>query len=142
MLKILVPLDGSECALRALAFAIQRAQEAPGSSLSVLTVHQTPIVYGEIEVYVGKARMEQLAAQHDQQVLRAGEERIASAGVPYAMEAIEGDPAEVIARRAKELGCDLIIMGTRGLGRIGNLVMGSIAIKVVHLTTLPVTLVK
>jgi nucleotide-binding universal stress UspA family protein len=55
---------------------------------------------------------------------------------------LEGDPADVIARRAQELGCDAIVMGSRGMGRIANLVIGSVATKVVHLTALPVTLVK
>lgn len=47
-----------------------------------------------------------------------------------------------IVKRAEELGCDGIVMGTQGRGAIGSLLMGSVAIKVVHLTRLPVTLVK
>jgi nucleotide-binding universal stress UspA family protein len=38
--------------------------------------------------------------------------------------------------------CDGIVMGTRGMSAVGNLVMGSVATKVIHLTKLPVTLVK
>lgn len=142
MYKILIPLDGSENALRALDSAVKRAREAAGSSLHLLTVHQKPRIYGEIEIYVGRVRMEQLVAQHDAQILREAEEKIAPTGIPYTAEALEGDPAEVIARRAQELGCDHIIMGTRGLGRVSNLLMGSVAAKVVHHTTLPVTLIK
>ena len=48
----------------------------------------------------------------------------------------------MIVKRPEELNCDGIVMGTRGMGAIGNLVMGSVATKVVHLTKLPVTLVK
>ena len=50
--------------------------------------------------------------------------------------------AETIARRAAELGCESITMGTHGLGSFGILFLGSIAQKVVHYTTVPVTLVK
>jgi nucleotide-binding universal stress UspA family protein len=57
-------------------------------------------------------------------------------------EEAEGDVAPTIAQRADALGCEAIIMGTRGSGRIANLVMGSTAMMVVHLTSLPVTLVK
>jgi nucleotide-binding universal stress UspA family protein len=53
-----------------------------------------------------------------------------------------GNAAEKIVKRAEELGCDGIVIGTQGRGAIGSLLMGSVAIKVVHLTTLPVTLVK
>jgi nucleotide-binding universal stress UspA family protein len=42
----------------------------------------------------------------------------------------------------KDSGADAIVMGTRGLGVVGGLVLGSIASKVVHLVKVPVTLVK
>jgi len=142
MPKILVPLDGSECALRGLAFATQRAKDSPGSSLHLLTVHHGPSSGGANSIYVGKERMERLASEHDEWVLRDAEETLSAAGVAYSTEAAEGDPSEVIAQCAKERGCDLIVMGTRGMGRIGTLLMGSVATKVVHLSTVPVTLVK
>ena len=56
-------------------------------------------------------------------------------------EIIVGNPAAVIAKRAEELGCDGIVMGTQGRSAMGSVVMGSVALKVVHLTNLPVTLV-
>lgn len=142
MHKILVPLDGSECALRALAFAVQYARASPGSSLHLLAVHYEPWCYGETAVYVGKDHLEKLAAEHDASVLDQAEQALAGAGVPYSRESAEGEPAALIAQRAQERGCDLIVMGTRGLGRIGTLLMGSVATKVVHLAAVPVTLVK
>ena len=48
----------------------------------------------------------------------------------------------LIADSAEREGCDAIVMGTRGMGSIGSLMLGSVATKVVHLTKLPVTLVK
>ena len=48
----------------------------------------------------------------------------------------------MIVKRAEELGCDGIIMGTQGRGTVGRLLLGSVAAKVEHLTKLPVTLVK
>ena len=50
--------------------------------------------------------------------------------------------AEVICRYAKEKGCDQIFMGTRGLGSVSSLVLGSVATKVIHLSPVPVLLVK
>jgi nucleotide-binding universal stress UspA family protein len=55
---------------------------------------------------------------------------------------LEGDPAELITERAAQLGCHSIVTGTRGLGRIGALLLGSVAQKVVQLASMPVTLVK
>ena len=47
-----------------------------------------------------------------------------------------------IARYAKEHGCEIIIMGRRGMGAIGSAIMGSVAMRLLSLTDLPVTLVK
>ena len=52
------------------------------------------------------------------------------------------DAATTIARRADSLQCEGIVMGTRGMGAIANLLLGSVAAKVVHLANVPVTLVK
>ena len=53
-----------------------------------------------------------------------------------------GTAASEIADCAAEQGCDAIVMGSRGLGAVGGLVLGSVAHKVAHLAPVPVTLVK
>jgi nucleotide-binding universal stress UspA family protein len=99
-------------------------------------------VYGEIQVYVGDKKAAEMAAQHDRDVLEPAEQVLRSSGVAFASSTAEGDTAEQIVECAKAVGAGEIVMGSRGLGRIAGLVMGSIATKVVHLTQVPVTLVK
>jgi nucleotide-binding universal stress UspA family protein len=53
-----------------------------------------------------------------------------------------GEPAPAIAAHVERHGADGVIMGTRGLGTVGGLVLGSVATKVIHLVECPVTLVK
>jgi nucleotide-binding universal stress UspA family protein len=53
-----------------------------------------------------------------------------------------GSPAETIAKVAREQGCDGIVMGTRGLGAVSSVLLGSVSSRVLHLSDLPVTLVK
>jgi nucleotide-binding universal stress UspA family protein len=53
-----------------------------------------------------------------------------------------GPVAETIDRIARETQADQIVMGTRGLGRVRGLLLGSVATQVVHLADIPVTLVK
>lgn len=142
MHRLLVAIDGSENAARALNYALTLAKEIGPVELHLVTVHPEPVIYGEIQVYVTRAKMEELQQRHSEDILRPAEEAAKTAGVPYTSEIVVGDVAPMIVNRADELKCDGIVMGTRGLGAIGNLVMGSIATKVVHLTTLPVTLVK
>jgi nucleotide-binding universal stress UspA family protein len=57
-------------------------------------------------------------------------------------EMVVGMPAIEIARMAEAQGADEIVMGTRGMGGVKGLFMGSVAMKVVHLSNVPVTLVK
>lgn len=142
MRRILVAIDGSDNALRALDFAVHQARFSPNTELNLLTVLPPVRVYGEIEVYAGKEAMRELAARESLAILEAAARRLEAAGARFTQEQVEGDPAECIAGRAAELNCDSIVMGTHGRGRLGALLLGSVAQKVVHLATVPVTLVK
>jgi nucleotide-binding universal stress UspA family protein len=53
-----------------------------------------------------------------------------------------GPVAESIVEKALDTGCDLICIGSRGLGDLGRALLGSTATKVLHLSDLPVLLVK
>ena len=142
MHKLLVPIDGSECSARGLQHALKLAAECGPVELHLVVVHPEPALYGEIEVYVSKQRMEELQRRHSEDILRPALETVQSAAVLHTGTILTGEPAQSIVAKAEELGCDGIVMGTRGMGAIGNLVLGSVATKVVHLTRLPVTLVK
>ena len=142
MRKLLVPIDGSENATRALDYALRLAKEKGPIELHLVTVHPEPLIYGEIQVYVSKEKMDEMQKAHSEDILRPAMEAAAAAGVPHTSEILIGDTAPMIVAKAEELGCDGIVMGTRGLGAMGNLVMGSVATKVIHLTKLPVTLIK
>jgi nucleotide-binding universal stress UspA family protein len=142
MRKVLVPFDGSDNSLRALRYAISLARDSGPVAIHVVTVHEAPEMYGYIEAYVSQEKLADLQRQNSEALLVAAEDALKAAAVPYEKEILIGDTAAVIARRADELGCDGIVMGTRGMSAIGSLVMGSIATKVVHLANVPVTLVK
>lgn len=140
--KLLVAVDGSEPARRALEYAIGLAKEHPAISLHLLTVTPEPAVYGEIQVYSSKEKMATLESEHAKSQLEPAVAMAKAAGVPHTAEIVSGGLAAQIVRRAAELGCDGIVMGTHGMSAIGNLLMGSVATEVVHQTKLPVTLVK
>jgi nucleotide-binding universal stress UspA family protein len=117
----LVPVDGSDSSLRALAWAIALAQHMSGVAIHLVNV----------------GPHEESAA-----ILDRAEEALRAAQLPYTKEALSGPVAAVIAEHAGKLGCDAIVMGTRGTSAVENLVLGTVANEVVHLTRLPVTLVK
>jgi nucleotide-binding universal stress UspA family protein len=139
---MLVPYDGSEAAVRALDHAIATARAAGEVSIHLVTAHEPPMVYGEIAVYVSQDKLEAFRVQHAEQILAPARATLAASGVRFTEAVLIGPVAESIAKAATDSGSDVIVMGTRGLGAIGNLLMGSVATKVVHLATVPVTLVK
>jgi nucleotide-binding universal stress UspA family protein len=142
MHKLLVPVDGSENALRAVQHAIGLAKLMGKASIYLLHAHEEPRVYGEIAVYVPPDKMAALQREHSEAILTEAERPLKESGVAYTREIAVGPVAEAIAACADRLDCDGIVMGTRGHSNIGNLFLGSVATKVVHLTRLPVTLVK
>ncbi len=142
MRRILVAIDGSDTALRALDFSIQQASHAPAAELHVLSVQPALSNYTAAEIYVTAERIRQVATERASAVLEAAEKRLKLAGCSFNLEQLEGEPAETITSRAAELGCESITMGTHGLSSLGILLMGSVAQRVVYYTTVPVTLVK
>jgi nucleotide-binding universal stress UspA family protein len=139
---MLVPFDGSETAGRALAYAIDVSKQAGQVELHVVTAHEPPMVYGEVAVYVSQEKLEAFQKRHAEEILTPARKALADAGVPHREHVLVGPIAESIARCADEQDCDVIVMGTRGMSAVGNLLMGSVATKVVHLANVPVTLVK
>lgn len=140
--KIFVPFDGSGCALRALQHALALAKRIGDCSIHVAHAHEEPLIYGEIAVYVAREKMDKVQREQSESVLARAEPILKSAGLPYEKEILAGPVAQVLAERAHALGCDAIVMGTHGLAPLGSMLMGSVATKVVHLSRIPVTLVK
>ena len=140
MRKILIPCDGSDNALRAVRYAASLAKELFDVQLELLNV-QDPLpqkvhaALSEQEIAHWQAGEADLILQPARQILDTEE-------VQYQVRSRVGSPANEIARHVHETQCDAIIMGTRGLGPIANLVIGSVATKVIHLVEVPVTLIK
>lgn len=142
MHKLLVPVDASASAMRALEHAIRLAKEIGNTELVIAYAHEPPIIYGEIELYLSESKAKDLQQAHSEGILGPAIEKARTAGVNFTSQVVVGNVAESIVSCAQSSGCDGIVMGTRGMSAIGNLVMGSVATKVIHLTKLPVTLVK
>lgn len=140
--KIFVPFDGSGCALRALEHALELGRRIDDCSVHVAHAHEEPLIYGEIAVYVPREKMEKLQREQSESVLARADPLLKSAGMPYEKEVLVGPVAQVLAERAQALGCDAIVMGTHGMTALGKFLMGSTASKLIHLSEIPVTLVK
>ena len=104
MRKILVAIDGSEGARRALDFAVRQATYAPPAQLHVLTVRPPASTYTAWEIYVTAERIQEAGVARARDVLDAAAKQLEGSGCSYSLELLEGEPAETIARRATDLG--------------------------------------
>ena len=141
-MKILLPVDGSECALRAVDYLIAHSawfRDMP--EIHLLQVH-APIPIGRVQAHVGRDTLHTYYLEESQELLIAAQKKLDAAGRFHTTHIHVGQPAEVIAKVAGKLGCDLIVMGSHGRSGLAGLVMGSVASRVLHLAICPVLLVK
>lgn len=133
--SILVPVDGSVHAQKALDVACQLARQDE-ASLILLHIpeqlaHDTLLVWG-IGAVEMTATQEELESA-GQQVRDRAAEAARDAGVAHVEAMVaQGDPTRVILGEAKRRGVDAIVMGSRGLGDLKGMVVGSVSHKVSH----------
>ena len=140
MKRILVPVDGSECALRALSYAAARARE---TKAEVHALHvEPPPHYQEARIYAIREDIAKIHEEARQRVLRDATCSLEREGIPHAAHMAGGEIARTIANFAHEQKFDEIVMGTRGMTALGQILLGSVASRVVHFAKVPVTLVK
>jgi nucleotide-binding universal stress UspA family protein len=142
-MNILLPVDGSPSSDRAVDYVIKmRGWFKSELAIHVLNV-QHSLPYGRA---VGKVVSHDVVEKYHQEegmaALKSARAKLDAAGVKYKFHIGIGAEADVIAAYAKEHGCEQICMGSRGLGSVANVVLGSVATKVIHVSAIPVLLVK
>lgn len=143
MRRLLVAYDGSDNSKRALQYVVDLARDT-GMALRihVVNVQHEPIIYGE---YVTSAMIDELnnsLMAKSRSVLDEAAAMLQAGGLTCETHTQLGNVAEQINDAVKRLGCDTVVMGTRGLGSFTGLVLGSVASRVIHEVSVPVLLVK
>lgn len=132
--SLLVAVDGSENGKKALELAAHLAQGE--TTLHILHIpeslaHETTLVWGIGAVSLEASRQDLEAA--GKQVIERAEAQARELGVAKVETHLgQGEPARTILGQAKTLGVDAIVLGSRGLGDLAGLVMGSVSHKVMH----------
>jgi len=138
--KIVVPIDGSENALRALQVAAARCHLV-GAQLHLVNV-QPPITSGNVRMFVSQEMIHRYHEEEGEKALASARQMLTAIKVPFVAVVKVGHPFEEVTNYADPATGDEIVMGTRGMGSVGNLVLGSVATKVIHAARVPVTVVK
>lgn len=142
MLKILIAVDGSERANHAIEAVAQMAHASIELEVLLLCVSPEPIFYGDYSAATIQQIEEDQKIQQNTILTNAMElARVHGLTVGETIRAY-GVVANEIVRVAKDRQVDQIAMGTRGMGAVGNVLMGSVAQRVVHHSPVPVLLAK
>lgn len=143
--KLLVASDGSDNALRAAEFAAGLAALAPDMKVTVLVVNdmlekmkyysplRSPVIFEEVEVFFRDKSQEAM----DRTLAVFEKYRCRVDGVVKV-----GNPAQEIVDFARDGGFSQIVIGSRGMGSLKGIFLGSVSSKVVQLVDCPVTIVK
>lgn len=136
--NILVAVDGSEHALEAARIAGDFARQMQAELRLVTAYDPVPTYLGEPNL---QHALDERFAQANQ-VLADAIQQIGEIPAELKTDVLEGPAAEAILAVVEARGNDLIIMGTRGLGRLKGLLLGSQSQKVVSHAPCPVLLVR
>ena len=139
-LNLLVPVDGSVDAERAVEYAIMLTGWGLTDQVHLINV-QYPLP-GAVSTFVGKKAVSGYHHDEGMQELKSACAKLDAAKVPHQIHIVVGQPAETIVTFCQELKCDAIVMGTRGHGKAAGLILGSVARDVIAKASAPVTVVK
>lgn len=136
--KILVPIDGSEHAALACRHAVGLATNG---NLDLVLLN----CYGELPATIGGTARDEviaLAEAEGKTILSACERHCEENNVPFKSLVRCGGPGRTIVQVAEAEGCDLIVMGSRGLSDFSGMVMGSVSHRVLRHAAMPVLMVR
>ena len=144
--KICVAVDGSEFSQAAVKVAAELAKRLE-AQLLVIHVIRPMKIPGELQRYINeddltKIRYAALEGVGQEMVAKAVE--IAQDYITEKLQTVilNGDPASSILKEAKRQSADLIVLGTRGLGKVEGAFIGSLSRKVVDISEISLLIVK
>jgi YjbE family integral membrane protein len=141
--RILLPVDASDQAARAVEYAIAlwRNHPAPADTdIHLMNVQRE--LSGDVVRFVPKESLHEYHRERSEQALERARRTLDAAGVKYAVHMLVGKPWDVISDYAAKNRFDLVVMGTRGLGTYTGAALGSVAQGVAQRSQVPVLLVK
>ncbi|MBI3370054.1 MAG: YjbE family putative metal transport protein [Burkholderiales bacterium] len=139
MLKVLVPVDGSRNALRAVQHAIGEYQRHHELALHLLNV-QSPLSR-HIARYVGRSDRQAWHRERAGAAMASAQALLAQAGVPHQTHWCVGHRAEAICQQATQLGAHHIVMGTARKNSLTRMLEDSVTNQVLEATPVPVEVV-
>lgn len=137
----LIPVDDSEIALRPVSWVVQNLptwREPP--AIHLLNV-QAPLSR-DISRFIDAGTMRDFHLESGMKALAKARDPLVAAGLSPELHVLIGEVAPTITEFADVHGCSQILLGTRGHAGVLGTLLGSVATKVVHLSNIPVLLIR
>ena len=135
--QIVVGTDGSTGANMALDAAIELAR-LTGATLHVVNAHKMTTSYQlaaatEVGIAAGNiAESNEVLREQAERICDQAVERADGSGVRAEAHCVAGDAADALLKVAEDAGCDLLVVGNRGMAGVRRFVLGSVPNKLSH----------
>ncbi|MEP7302792.1 MAG: universal stress protein [Caldimonas sp.] len=139
MLSVLVPVDGSANALRAVRHAIDEYRRHHELEIDLLNVQ--PHLSRHISRFVSRSQREAWLHERADEAMAGALALVVAAGVPHRVHRAIGERAEEICRAATRLGSHHIVMGTARKNSITRMLEDSVTHRVLETTSVPVEVI-
>ena len=141
-LRILIPVDGSANAQRAVEYVIKNSAVLKETPQLLLLNTQWKVATANVKLFINQETIKDYYREQGMAALQSARAALDAIAIPYQYHISIGLPAEAIVQYAAEQNVDQIVMGKQGEGGLQSLLLGSVVNKVVHLANCPVVLVK
>lgn len=141
MIKILLPVDGSELSLDAVNHALRLVRDGLQAGF-VLANAQAPANLYELVTAPDAGSVAEISRQAGLHALQPAAALLDAAGVTYETAVSSGDASQVLLDIAERFDCDAIVIGARGAGGLRQALLGSVSNSVLHDARVPVTIVR
>lgn len=141
MKRVLIAVDGSRSSDRAVEEVIKWTKQGQVLEVHLVNV-QARIPTEDLLVSVRREDAERYYFEQSAKALAWSEKLLKDNGIAATAHRVVGPAAQSIVAQARNLQCEGIVMGARGQARVNGMALGSVAMKVIHLTDRPVTLVR
>ncbi len=139
--RLLLPVDGSARSLAAVRHAIALSASLRTPAHGVLLNVQQP-VRGNIGRFIGEADLRRYHEDEGRKALMRAGRMLTEAGLPHESHVVVSDVVGGILDAARRHDCQAIVMANRGHGSVAGMLLGSVSMRLLHQSAVPVILVR
>jgi nucleotide-binding universal stress UspA family protein len=140
-MKVLLPVDGSVHALAAVRHALALVQAGLDAEMVLVNVQEPPSLYEVVTAHDADV-LEHVRTDAGADLLAPAEALLTAANVSWESEVAGGQPATLLVELLENYGCELVVMGARGVSDTAASGPGSVALALLAHSPVPVTVVR